>query len=138
MLPAHLVRVYEERRRILAQQLQLPVRLGLRAREPVAVEVEVVVVAAGGRLAAIRVLRGRDHHNGVVEDLLRSAVVTVRQLVENAQVGVGTGFLVPMDVPREPENRGGGRGQLPRPRRPTWLGRAAPQCWSARPRGRQE
>ena len=70
------------------------------------------MVAPGLVLAAVRVLGGRDHDDSVVEDLLRRAVIAIGELVENAQVGVGSRFLVSVDVPCEPEDRGRARGEV--------------------------
>ena len=109
---AHLVRVDEQLRRQLAQQLDLAVGLGLRAREPVAVHVEAVVVPARVGLAAVRVLRGQQHDQRVVEDLRRRAVGPVGQLVERAQRGVGPALLAAVHVAGDPQDRRGRARQL--------------------------
>jgi hypothetical protein len=99
------VGVDEERAGQLAQQLDLAVGLRLGAREPVAVHVEAVHVAARVELAAVGVLDRQQHDDGVVEDLPRGAVVPVGQLVQDAQRGVGAGLLAPVDVRRHPQDR---------------------------------
>ena len=103
---AHLVRVDEQHGRIAAQQLDLAIRLGLRAGEPVAVHVEPVGVAPGVGLATVGILRRQDHHDRLVEDPLRRAVATVRELVEDAQRRVGPALLAAVHVAGHPQDRG--------------------------------
>jgi hypothetical protein len=103
---AHLVRVDEQHARVAAQQLDLAVGLGLGAREPVAVHVEAVGVAARVRLAAVGVLDRQDHHDRRVEDPLGRAVGAVGELVEHAQRRVGAALLAAVHVARDPEDRG--------------------------------
>ena len=88
------------------QQLHLRVGLRLRAREPVAVEVEAVVVLAPRRLAPVRVLRRHDHGDDVVVELADVAVGARGELVEDLQLGVGAALLVAVDVARQPHDRG--------------------------------
>ena len=112
--PAHLVRVDEQRARVLAQELDLAVGLGLGASEPVAVHVEPVEVAAGVRLAAVRVLDRQEHDDRVVEDLPGRAVVAVGELVEHAHGCVGARLLAAVDVGGDPEDGGIATGDLSR------------------------
>ncbi len=113
--PAHLVGIDEQRARVLAQELDLGVGLGLGACEPVAVHVEPVEVAAGVGLAAVRVLDRQEHDDRVVEDLARGAVVAVGQLVEDPQRAVGAGLLAAVHVGGHPQDRRVAAGDLPRP-----------------------
>ena len=67
VLPAaHLVRVDEDLRRVAAQQFDLAVGLRLGAGEPVAVQVEAVLVLPPRRVAAVRVLGRHDDGDEVV------------------------------------------------------------------------
>ncbi len=100
-----------------AQQLELPVGLALRPREPVAVHVEEVGVLTRLGLATVGVLRRDDPDERVVEDLRRSAVGAVRELVEDAQLRVGAALLAAVDIAHQPEDRrrlGGEAGGLRR------------------------
>ena len=101
---AHLVRVDVHHAGVLAQQLELRVRLALGPREPVAVHVEEVGVLPLLGLAAVGVLGRDDPDERVVEDLLRGAVGAVGELVEDAELGVGAALLAPVDVAHQPQD----------------------------------
>ncbi len=102
---AHLVRVDVHHAGVLAQQLELRVRLALGPREPVAVHVEEVGVLPLLGLAAVGVLRRDDPDERVIEDLLRGAVGAVGELVEDTELGVCAALLVPVDVAHQPQDR---------------------------------
>ena len=104
-LGAHLVGVDEQHARVAAQQLDLAVGLGLGAREPVAVHVEAVEVAARVGLAPVRVLGRQDHDDRLVEDPLGGAVGAVGELVEHAQRRVGAALLAAVHVGGDPQDR---------------------------------
>ena len=104
--------VDEQRRRVLADDLELAVGLGLRSGEPVAVHVEAVEVPALADLAAVRVLDRQDHDDRVGEDLVDDAVVAGGELVEGVERGVGAALLAAVDVGRDPQDRRGVRGQV--------------------------
>jgi len=76
LVQAGLVGVDEELRRVLPQQLELGVGLELAAREPVAVHVEAVEVAARADRPPVGVLDRQDHDHGVVADPAGHAVLT--------------------------------------------------------------
>ena len=71
---AEFVRVDEEHRWVLPDDLQLAVGLGLGPGEPVAVHVEAVEVAPLTDLAPVGVLGRQDHDKRVGEDLVDHAV----------------------------------------------------------------
>jgi hypothetical protein len=103
---AHLVSVDIKHARVASEELQLGIGFHLGAREPVTVHVEAVRVLTRVRLAPVRILRGDDSDDGVVEDLRCRTVSAVGQLVENAQLGVGRTLLAAVHVAHEPEDDG--------------------------------
>ena len=109
---AELVVVHQQHRRVLPHELHARVGLGLGACEHVAIEVEPVGVAAGVGLATVGVLTGDDQDDHPLQQCLDHAVVAVRQLVEDPQLGVGAALLGTVDVADHPADRGGAGGEL--------------------------
>jgi hypothetical protein len=105
VVPALLVGVDMHDTRVLAQQLELPLGLALRPREPVAVHVEEVGVLPRLGLATVGVLCRDDPDEGVVEDLRRGAVGAVGELVKDAQLRIGAALLASVDVAHQPDDR---------------------------------
>ena len=96
--------VDEEHRRVLADDLELAVGLGLGPGEPVAVHVEAVDVAPLADLAAVGVLGRQDHDEGVGDDLVDDAVVARGELVQGMERGVGAALLAAVDVAGDPQD----------------------------------
>jgi hypothetical protein len=135
---AHLVRIDEELRREGPHRLPAPARLRLRARHPVAVHVEQVVVAApegpapavhavvvevgreAGRLldhrddalAPVGVQARIDHDHEFVEQLRGLASRVGHEVVPERDGGVGAGELVPVDRVAHPRHGRAGQDAL--------------------------
>ena len=131
---AHFVQVHVDQREPLAQGFHLVEDLGLGERNPVAVQIEEVVVdaPAGPRLevlgghragvrleaprllevvheavAAVGILDGIDKHQHVGQNLVHQLVVARgEQVVSREQAGVGRGKLVAMHAVGKPDHRG--------------------------------
>ena len=132
-IAAHLVEVDEHQRVPLLEHAHSPERLGLGERDPIAVEVEEVVVGATARpslvvlgrqpievwsdavalrevldeaVAAIRVLGRVDQHQHVLADGVDHRVALRRQQVIGGEHrGIRRGDLVPVDAVGEPDHR---------------------------------
>ncbi len=126
---ALLVLVGVDERRIAREQRIARTRLGLRGREPVAVEVEPRAAHPGPRRAAVGVLHGQQDDDHVGQ---RRVVAVGCEAGEHAQVGVGAAGLVAVHGGRQPHDRGRARGRAPPARA---HGPQAPQA-RARPGGR--
>ena len=100
-----LVMVGQHQWRVLAHQLDLAVRLGLRAAEVIAVEVERVVVAAGIERSPVGVLDRDDDHHGVLQEPVHDAVVAIGEAVHERDDRVRAALLVAVDIAAHPEER---------------------------------
>jgi len=99
---AHLVRVDRQLGWVLAHELDDPVDLGLRRREPVAVHVEPVDVASLVELSSVRVEDRNDQDDRLVQDLLGRAVGPRGEVVEHLEGGVRAALLAAVRAPVHP------------------------------------
>jgi hypothetical protein len=99
------VRVDEEDGRELPKRFDLAVGLGLRSREPVPVQVESVGVLPRVGFPTVWILDRQYHDDRVVEDLPGRAVGAGGEPVQDAERGIRSARLVPMDIGRNPQNR---------------------------------
>ena len=104
--------VGEHERRVPAHELQLSVGLRLCSPEVVTVQVEGEPVAPDVAFPAVGILDRHDDHHSVPKDPVDDTVVTVGEVVEQRDDGVGPALLVAVDVAGDPQERRGRGGEV--------------------------